>query len=127
MVKDGLDMIRIKLTPEDLGGVDIQMDVKNDGSTSIRIVAERSDTLDMLRKDSHLLEKALRDTGVKTDAGGMQFSLREGNQQQQFGGFTGKYKPAKEVSAINDNYLKSAALENVYNIKLRPDGVNILA
>lgn len=127
MVKDGVDMIRIKLHPEDLGKVDVQLDVDNSGKTSIRIIADKVETLDMLRKDSHSLERALKDTGVKTDAGGMQFSLRENNQQQQnFSGFSGgKYKTlATNIS--NDNI---SGISKEYNLSLGlgTDRVNILA
>jgi hypothetical protein len=127
MIKDGVDMIRIKLHPADLGGVDIQMDVQDDGKTAIRIIADKTETLDMLRRDSHSLERALKDTGVKTDAGALQFSLREQNQQNNFANFNnGKHQNFGRAE-VNDNYLKAANV-NQYTLTLNPDnGVNILA
>ncbi len=128
MVKDGVDMVRIKLHPEELGKIDIQMDVGDDGKTSIRIVADRVETLDMLRKDSNSLEKALKDTGVRTDAGSLQFSLRDQQQQQQnFAGNNGKQHYYNNAQ-VTDNYLKAANV-NEYIMTLNPqkDGLNILA
>ena len=129
MIKDGVDMVRIKLHPEDLGKIDIQMDVGDDGKTAIRIIADKVETLEMLRRDSHSLEKALKDTGVRTDAGSLQFSLRDpnSNQQQNFANFGGG-KSNYSAAQMNDNYLKAANV-NEYTIKLNTPnkGVNILA
>jgi flagellar hook-length control protein FliK len=51
-------------------------------------MADRSSTLDMLRRDAPQLQRALQDAGLKTSGDGMQFSLRDQNtnaqsQQQQ--------------------------------------------
>ena len=128
MVKDGVDMVRIKLHPEELGKIDIQMNVGSDGKTAIHVIADKVETLDMLRRDSHSLEKALKDTGVRTDAGSLQFSLRDsGTQQQNFANNSGKY-PTYTTAQVNDNYLKAANV-NEYTLSMNPQqtGVNILA
>ena len=38
--------------------------------------------VDMLRRDTSGLERALSDAGLKTDAGSLSFNLRGGNQEQ---------------------------------------------
>ena len=52
------------------------------------MVADRTDTLDMLRKDTAGLERALQDAGLKTSDNSLQFSLRDqsANQQQSQSG-----------------------------------------
>ena len=42
-----------------------------------RLIADRSDTLDLLRRDASGLERALQDAGLKTADNGLQFSLRD--------------------------------------------------
>lgn len=131
MVKDGVDMVRIKLHPEDLGKIDIQMDVDSNGRTAIRIVADKVETLEMLRKDSSSLERALKDTGVKTDSAGMQFSLRDqnnGQQQQNFAAWEHANTHSYAKAQVNDNYLKAANVTE-YTLTMNPqiDGLNILA
>ena len=50
------------------------------------MVADRTDTLDMLRRDGAGLERALQDAGLKTADNGMQFSLRDQSADQQQSG-----------------------------------------
>jgi chemotaxis protein MotD len=47
------------------------------------MVADRTDTLDMLRKDTAGLERALQDAGLKTSDNSLQFSLRDQSSNQQ--------------------------------------------
>ena len=42
-----------------------------------RLIADRSDTLDLLRRDASGLERALQDAGLKTADNSLQFSLRD--------------------------------------------------
>lgn len=84
--KDGVDNITVKLNPQELGRVEIKLDVAKDGSVTATITAENKDTLAMLQKDSGSLAKALSDAGLSTDAGSMNFNLRGEGQQQQFAG-----------------------------------------
>lgn len=76
-VELGQDKISIKLHPHELGKVDVEMNTDKDGKTQIRIVADRSETLDFLRRDSGELRHALRELGVHSDEAGMQFSLNQ--------------------------------------------------
>ncbi len=79
---NGLSNIKINLHPAELGSVDVDMDVDHTGNTKIRIVADRQDTLDMLRNNAHDLTKSLSHAGVQADASSLQFSLRgDGNNQ----------------------------------------------
>jgi flagellar hook-length control protein FliK len=47
------------------------------------MIADRSDTLDLLRRDASGLERALQDAGLKTADNSLQFSLRDQSSHQQ--------------------------------------------
>jgi chemotaxis protein MotD len=57
------------------------MSVDKNGKVSTHLIVERSETLDQLRRDAPNLERALQNSGLKTDSGSLQFSLRDQNAQ----------------------------------------------
>lgn len=75
----GADKIDIQLKPEDLGHIQIKMQIK-DGKVQAHIVASRPETMDILQKEVQNLEKAFNDAGFETDEGSLTFSFSEGNQ-----------------------------------------------
>ena len=69
------------------GRIDVRLDVDRNGNVTSRLIVERADTLDLLRRDAAGLERALQDAGLKTADNGLQFSLRDQSlNQQQAGG-----------------------------------------
>ena len=80
-IERGEDTIKIELRPASLGHVEVQLRVAEDGRVAAAVTADRSDTLAVLQQDSARLEQALRDAGLRADAGSLSFSLREGNGQ----------------------------------------------
>ncbi|MCX7296993.1 MAG: flagellar hook-length control protein FliK [Hyphomicrobiales bacterium] len=84
----GKGQFDIRLDPPDLGRIHVRLDVDRDGNVITHMVADRTDTLDMLRKDTAGLERALQDAGLKTSDNSLQFSLRDqsANQQQNQSG-----------------------------------------
>lgn len=78
----------IRLDPPELGRIEVRLSVDRDGNVTSRLIADRQDTLDLLRRDSAGLERALQDAGLKTSDNGLQFSLRDQSfaQQQQNNG-----------------------------------------
>jgi chemotaxis protein MotD len=75
--RDGKNRFEIRLDPAELGRIDVHLNVDRHGNVSSHLVVERSETLDLLRRDAPSLERALQDAGLKTDSQGMQFSLRQ--------------------------------------------------
>jgi flagellar hook-length control protein FliK len=67
----------IRLDPPELGRIDVKLNVDRDGNVSTQIVADRSDTLDLLKRDASTLERALQQAGLKTGDNGLDFSLRQ--------------------------------------------------
>ena len=72
----GQDRINIRLYPADLGRVEVRLEWADDGALRAVISAERSDTLDLLQRDSRALDRALQDAGLKTDSDSLSFDLR---------------------------------------------------
>ncbi|HKO19329.1 MAG TPA: flagellar hook-length control protein FliK, partial [Acidobacteriaceae bacterium] len=73
----------IRLDPPELGRIEVRLKVDREGQISSHLIADRPDTLALLRRDGTGLERALQDAGFKTAGDGLQFSLRDqsGNGQ----------------------------------------------
>lgn len=82
-VQAGQDRISLRLHPAELGRIDVQLDIAEDGRLRAAIVAERSEALDLLQRDARLLERALQDAGLKTDSGSFTFDLRDQSAHDQ--------------------------------------------
>lgn len=82
-VKEGADKIKIQLHPADLGRVDIQLEMGKDGRITAVIAADNQDSLDLLKQDSKLLEKALQDAGFETGSDSLNFSLNQQNDPKE--------------------------------------------
>jgi flagellar hook-length control protein FliK len=78
--KSGLDQLTIQLRPADLGRIDVKLNFQ-DGAVTGTIIADSQSTLDLLVKDQRTLERALQDSGLRTDSGSLSFQLRDQNQQ----------------------------------------------
>ncbi len=80
MAAQGRERLTIRLDPEQLGRLEIRLDIGADGKTRTHIMAETQQTLDLLRGDQRGLERALQNAGLDTTPEGMSFSLRrDGN------------------------------------------------
>lgn len=81
-VQSGKTRFEIRLDPADLGRIDVRIDVDRNGQVTSHLSVEKPETLSMLRQDAPQLQQALNNAGLKTDGGGLQFSLRD---QSSFG------------------------------------------
>ena len=73
----GSNHFAIRLDPPELGRIEVKLAVDRQGQVTSHLIADRADTLDLLRRDSGGLERALQDAGLKTSGDGLQFSLRD--------------------------------------------------
>ena len=82
-VQNGQNKITIQLRPEELGRVEVKLDIGGDGRVKAMVMADKPETLDLLQKDSRVLERALQEAGLKTDSNSLSFNLhgKEGNGQ----------------------------------------------
>src|SRR5579863_4876299 len=88
--RNGLNQIEIQLKPASLGSIDVKLEMAHDGRMTAVISSDRSDTLNLLQRNSGELQQALRDAGLQTDTGSLSFNLRgeqqySGGQSQQAG------------------------------------------
>ena len=82
-VQNGQNKISVQLRPEELGRVEVKLDIGGDGRVKAMVMADKPETLDLLQKDSRVLERALQEAGLKTDNNSLSFNLqgKEGNGQ----------------------------------------------
>jgi chemotaxis protein MotD len=80
---EGKNHFDIRLDPPELGRIEVRLAVDKDGNVTSRLIADRSDTLDLLRRDHATLERALQDAGLKTADNSLQFQLRDHSSQPQ--------------------------------------------
>ena len=73
----GIDSIEIKLKPEELGHIEVKMQISKDGKLQAHIISSRAETMDMLQKELPTLEKAFADAGFSLDNGSLSFSFRD--------------------------------------------------
>ena len=76
----GVDKIDISLKPEDLGHIEVKMQIAKDGKLQAHIISSRPETMEVLQKEIQNLEKAFNEAGFQTDEGSLSFSFREDNQ-----------------------------------------------
>lgn len=73
----GKNRFEIRLDPPELGRIDVRIDVDREGNVTSRLMIERADTYDLLRRDASTLERALQNAGLKTSDNALEFSLRD--------------------------------------------------
>lgn len=79
----GVDKIEIQLKPEDLGHIEVKMQIGKDGKLQAHIVASRPETAEILQKEIGNLQKAFNEAGFQTDEGSLSFSFRDDDQAGQ--------------------------------------------
>jgi flagellar hook-length control protein FliK len=77
----GKQHFEIRLDPAELGRIDVKLEIDSDGNTTTRLVVERAETLELLKRDASQLERALQQAGLKTSDNAMEFSLRQQFEQ----------------------------------------------
>ncbi|HWK96717.1 MAG TPA: flagellar hook-length control protein FliK [Pseudolabrys sp.] len=125
-ISSGKNQFDIRLDPEELGRIHVKVNVDRDGNVTTHMIADRRDTLDLLRRDTQGLERALQDAGLKTSDNGLQFSLRDQTQQQQQNQRDGQasLRPAAEDEPATT--LTTTVIARDYGrYSLRPSGVDI--
>lgn len=79
----GVDKIEIQLKPEDLGQIEVKMQIGKDGKLQAHIISSRPETAEILQKEMANLQKAFNEAGFQTDEGSLSFSFREDGQAGQ--------------------------------------------
>ena len=74
--KDGTSHFDIALHPADLGSIHVHLSVDHAGAAQAHVHADNQQTLQLLQRDAHHLERALKDAGLNLTGGGLNFSLK---------------------------------------------------
>lgn len=77
----GTKQFDIRLDPEELGRVDVNLSISDKGEVSARLVVDRVETLHLLQRDARTLERAFEQAGLKPSDGGVDISLRDPSDQ----------------------------------------------
>ncbi len=88
-LKNGNTRFQMRFDPPELGRVEVEMKVSQDGKVQAHLRVDRPETLDMFLRDQRGLERALEAAGLNTDSDNLQFSLRQ-DGGQQFGSQQGE-------------------------------------
>lgn len=100
-VQSGTDRISIQLKPAELGRVDVKLEMTGDGRVMTVVTAEKQDTLDLLRRDSSELQRALQEAGLQ--AGDMEFNLKGEEQQSADGENADNSTSSGQETAADDS------------------------
>lgn len=129
-VREGVDKISVKLQPQELGKVEINIEMAGDGITRLSVTADSRTTLDMLQRNARELEKALLDAGLKADSGSLSFNLRGDGQPQQSFGQNERYphygSPPSGMSEDEALAALEGATKPARELTLNPNELNIV-
>lgn len=76
----GSDDLLIRLDPRHMGRIDVRLSFDHDGVLRAIVSADSASSLDMLRRESTDLGRALADAGVRSDGQSLRFDNRSGGQ-----------------------------------------------
>lgn len=93
---DGRDSLTIRLDPAEMGEIQVRLQFDDKGTMRAHVSAESSVALEMLRRDSGDLVRALGDAGVRTDAQSFQFEARSQGRGDQQGQHNRPETPARQ-------------------------------
>lgn len=100
---DGKRLFEIRLDPPELGRVEVKMTMDDNGKTHVVLTVDKPQTLHMLQRDASDLTRSLADAGIDMSEGDLSFSLRDGREQQDTGGYErGKALSVTAEIAAND-------------------------
>jgi flagellar hook-length control protein FliK len=74
----------IRLDPDELGRVDVNLSISDKGEVSARLVVDRVETLHLLQRDARTLERAFEQAGLKPSDAGVDITLRDPSDQSAF-------------------------------------------
>ncbi len=106
-VGNGTDRINIQLQPEHLGRLDVRLSISAGNHLGALILVERPETLELLKQDQKSLISILNDAGLSTDAGSLEFGLRNGQQGFDGGRDSKKFSKNDSNSQNGGDFAKS--------------------
>ncbi|MGN6124621.1 MAG: flagellar hook-length control protein FliK [Sphingomonas oligoaromativorans] len=81
-VAAGRDEVTIRLTPAEMGHVEVRLSFDDKGALHAAVRADNPQALDMLRRDAGDLGRSLADAGIRADSSSFSFDRRDGGAGQ---------------------------------------------
>ncbi len=105
-VSAGRDEVMIRLTPAEMGRIDVRLSFDDKGALHAAVSADSPQALDMLRRDAGDLGRSLADAGIRTDSSSFSFDSRDSGAgqfaQQQHGHPGGDGRPRHPGAPFRD-------------------------
>ena len=119
----GSNQFDIKLSPPELGRIDVQLNVDSNGQVTSHMTVERPETLQLLQSQQPQLQNALEQAGLTTADNGLQFSLRDQSFTGQNSGSGSQSTPTQLV--IPEPELAPIAATQIYTRAGLRSGIDI--
>ena len=124
-MREGMRRFEIRLDPPELGRIDVRLEVDRHGHATTKLTVDRPETLDLLQREARGLERALQQAGLKTDQGGLEFTLRQQTNDGPGYGQPDQPKQQQELVAGEDSELIEAVIEGYRSAARARGGVDI--
>ncbi len=121
--QQGSNQFDIKLSPPELGRIDVQLNVDSSGQVTSHMTVERPETLQLLQSQQPQLQNALEQAGLTTADNGLQFSLRDQSFTGQNSGSGSQSTPTQLV--IPEPELAPIAATQIYTRAGLRGGIDI--
>ncbi len=126
-VQENKSTISVVLKPEELGRVDISMEITEGKIKSIEISAGTQEALELLQSSVKELQKVLHEV-TKSEDTNLSFNLKDGNSNN---GYSSDQRESFKYQNYNDKPIKTQMLSFGYmngylNMTDQVDGINIL-
>ena len=120
----GSNQFDIKLSPPELGRIDVQLNVDSNGQVTSHMTVERPETLQLLQNQQPQLQNALEQAGLTTADNGLQFSLRDQSFTGQNSGGSGSQSTPTQL-VIPEPELAPIAATQIYTRAGLGSGIDI--
>jgi flagellar hook-length control protein FliK len=123
----GLTTFTMQLEPAELGRLEVRLKFDRDGGIKAHLIADKPETLSMLRQDQAQIHRLLQQTGLNADDNSLSFDLRQQGQQPGAGqSYDGAGQPAAAAAGATPTDYLSAKISVEAMGYIRQDGVNIM-
>ena len=126
----GNNQFQIRLDPAELGRIDVRLHMDDKGAVHARLAVERPETLAMMQRDAHTLERALNQAGLESSRTNLEFSLKQNPfAGGQFASNDDKNAPDQNNSGDDQDHIQSPPeiAAATYQGSVSPGGLSIWA
>ncbi len=79
----GVNRFQIRLDPAELGRIEVNLEIDDEGTIKARLTVDRVETLSLLQRDARTLERAFEQAGLKPSEAGIDMSLRDDRRDER--------------------------------------------